>query len=262
MPWFLALALLAPRVQAADFPVQGFSASGNPGDRVFVELTYNYGTRFAVIAEDLQFEWQFVNMTFVPGASTIDVSGTPQDLLQYATTLGTFAQAHQGAVLTNLNAPGSTPDFKGYTLSFYTADGTPHVRNGIVRLRLAFDILFAAPQGTTKVSFTSGNVLVDEFENEFLYPVALQNLSVRVPAVKIEFASKPILVGNQFQVDFRVTNFVAGMTFLLQKKSDLRDPSWVTDASASVSVVTPNSVFRFTTPTSNAPKSFYRVGLQ
>jgi hypothetical protein len=257
----LALALLTRSVHAADFPVQGFGSSGNPGDRVFVELTYNYGTSFAVIAEDLQFEWQFANMTFVPAASTIDVSGTPQDLVQYATALGTFAQAHQGAVLVNPNAPGSTPDLKGYALSFYTADGTPHVRTGLVRLRLAFDILFAAPQGTNRVSFTPGNVLVDEFENEFRYPTALQNLSVVVPAVGIEFAGAPGLSGGQFRIDFRVTNFRPGLGFLLQRKSDLRDP-WTTDSGAILSVVVPDTVFRYVTPTSNAPRGFYRVVMQ
>lgn len=259
--WMFASVLLASSIHAADFPVQGFGASGNPGTRVFVELTYNYGAHFGVIAEDLQFEYQFANMTFVPAASTIDVSGAPQDLLQYATALGQFAQIHQGAVLVNLNVPGSTPAFKGYALSFYTADGMPHVRSGIVRLRLAFDILSAAPLGINKVSFTPGNVLVDEAETEFRYPIALQNLSVAVPTVKIEFANNPTLTGNQFQTNFRVTNFRSGMSFLIQKKFDL-SAQWTTDTSASLSVVVPDSIFRFITPTGNAPKTFYRVVMQ
>ncbi len=254
----LALAVCASSLHAIDFPVQGTGASGRPGDRVYVELIYNYGASFGVIAEDLQFEYQFANMTFVPAASTIDVFGN-QNLLQYATTLGQFALAHQGSVLVNLNAPGSTPDLKGYALSFFTADGIPQVRSGIVRLVLAFDILAAAPLGVNRVSFTSGNLLVDQAETELRYPTALQNLNVTVTDVKIEFAGAPTLTSNQFRTDFRVTNFRAGMSFLLQKKSDLRDVAWATDSGASLSVLVANSVFRFTNPTGGGSKGFYRV---
>jgi|GEM_PF-1771794 len=256
----LALGLFASSVLGADFPVQGTGATGQPGERVFIELTYDYGARFGVIVEDLQFEYQFASMTFVPAASTINVSGAPQNLLQYADSLKQFAQAHQGDVLVNTNVQGSTPDFKGYALSFYTADGTPHVRSGLVRLRLAFDILPAAPLVANKVSFTDRNTLVDEAENEFRYPTALQNLNVTVAApVRIEFLGNPTVNNNQFRIDFRVTNFRPGMSFLLQKKSNLSGTPWATDSQASVTVVVPDSVFRFTTPTGSAPKGFYRV---
>ena len=172
----LLLALWGSGVQAAEFPVSGTAASGKPGDRAFVDLTYDYGTGFGVIAEDLQFEYQFAGMTFNPDASTIDVFGTPQNLLDYATTLRTFAQAHSGSVLVNLDPITSRADYKGYALSFYTADGTPQLRSGLVHLRVAFDILPGAVPGRYEVSFGSANLLADEAGNEFSYPSALQQL--------------------------------------------------------------------------------------
>ncbi len=177
----IALALFANSAYAADFPIQSTGTSGHPGDRVFIELTYDYGSGFGVTAEDLQFEYQFANMTFVPSASTIDVSGAPQNLPDYADTLQAFAQNHEGSVLVNMNFAGSTPDFKGYALSFTTAT-TPHVRSGMVHLRLAFDIQPCARPQVSKISFTERNVLVNEAGTEFQYPAALQSLDVTVQA--------------------------------------------------------------------------------
>lgn len=179
----LVLALAGSGVQAQVFPVQGTGASGHAGDRVFVNLVYDYGASFRAVAEDLQFEYQFAGMTFVPDASLIDVFGAPQNLLQFADNLRAFAQAHQGNVLVNLNPAASGPDYKGYALSFFTADGMPQLRSGQVHLNVAFDILANALPGQYKVSFTDKNVLVDDLGNEFGYPVALQNLSVTVTAV-------------------------------------------------------------------------------
>lgn len=184
--WFaggLLLALCGSGVQATEFPVSGTDASGNPGERVFVDLTYEYGASFGVIAEDLQFEYRFAGMTFKPEASTLDVFGAPQSLNDYADALRTFAQAHSGSVLVNLDPIASRADYKGYALSFYTADGTPQLRSGPVHLRVAFDILATAPHGRYEVSFGSANLLADEAGNEFGYPSALQQLGVTVTAV-------------------------------------------------------------------------------
>lgn len=181
----LLLALWGSGVQAAEFPVSGMDAHGKPGDRVFVDLTYDYGPGFGVIAEDLQFEYQFAGMTFKPEASTIDVFGTPQNLLDYATTLRTFAQAHSGNVLVNLDPITSRADYKGYALSFYTADGAPQPRSSKVNLLAAFDILAGAVPGRYEVSFGSANLLADEAGNEFTYPGALQQLGVTVTVTAV-----------------------------------------------------------------------------
>jgi len=180
----ILLAALGMNVQAAVFHVTGASAVGKPGDQVFVDLTYDYGTGFEVIVEDLQFVYQFANMTFVPGASTIDVSGTAQSLPDYASALLQFAQSHSGNVLVNLDPAVPDPTLKGYALSFFTADGTGQVRSGLVHLDLAFDILPTAQPGAQRVSFiTAHNGLVDASFNQYTYPSALQNLSVTVEAV-------------------------------------------------------------------------------
>jgi hypothetical protein len=180
----IVLAALGMNVQAAVFQVTGASAVGKPGDQVFVDLTYDYGTGFEVIVEDLQFVYQFANMTFVPSASTIDVSGTAQSLSDYASALLQFAQSHSGNVLVNLDLAPGDPTLKGYALSFFTADGTGQVRSGLVHLDLAFDIRPTAQPGTQRVSFiTAHNGLVDASFNQYTYPSALQNLSVTVEAV-------------------------------------------------------------------------------
>lgn len=176
----LLMALVGGSAQAQAFQVQGTGATGQPGERVYVQLVYDYGASFAAIAEDLQFEYQFTGMTFMPDASTIDVAGAAQSLLVYTDALRQFAQDHQGSVLINPNVVGSKPDYQGYALSFYTADGTPHGRRGQVNLRMAFDILADAKPGVYGVSFTDINVLVDEEGSEYGYPSALRNLGVTV----------------------------------------------------------------------------------
>ena len=59
-------------------------------------------------------------------------------------------------------------------------------------------------------------------------------------------------------IDFNVTNYRAGMTFLLLNASDLGG-MWTTNSSASFLTVVPNSKFRWTTSTGGASKMFYRV---
>lgn len=178
----LFLALTAGRGQAQVFPIQGSGAQGHPGEQVFVRLVYEYGASFSVIADDLQFEYQFAGITFNPDASMIDVSGSPQSLTQFADSLRTFAQLHQGNLLVNLNPSTALPGYKGYALSFFTSDGSPHVRSGQVHLDVAFDILPSAAPGSYAVSFTGNSALADADGNEFTYPVALQNLAVTVTA--------------------------------------------------------------------------------
>lgn len=176
----LSLALSAGSVLADEVAVQGKSAAGQPGERVFVEAVYDFGAGFHSIAEDLQFEYQFSGMTFNPAASTIGAAGAAQTLAAYVGSLTTLAQGHQGNVLVNPDVPGSTSGFKGYALSFYMSDGASQPRSGQVHLNLAFDILSTALPGAMMVSFTDKNVLVDEAEKEFSYPAAMQQLSVNV----------------------------------------------------------------------------------
>lgn len=178
----LCLAFTAGPGHSQEFPVQGISASGLPGEQVFVRLVYDYGGSFSVIAEDLQFEYQASAMTFNPDASTINVAGNQRTLTQFTDTLRTFAQQHQGNLLVNLNPTVSLAGYKGYAMSFYTADGIAHTRSGPAQLDIAFDILPDATEGSYPVSFTTNNVLADADGNEFKYPAALQNLSVTVMA--------------------------------------------------------------------------------
>ena len=172
----LSLAMSAGSALAEGPAIQGKSASGQPGERVFVEAVYDYGAGFGVIAEDLQFEYQFDGMTFNPTASTMGA----QSMAAYVSSLREFAGLHLGSVLENMGAPGSSERFKGYALSFQVPDGASQLRSGKIHLNLAFDILSAALPGARKVSFTDGNVLVDADVNEFSYPQAMQQLSVTI----------------------------------------------------------------------------------
>jgi len=174
---------LASHVSAEEFPVEGRGASGRPGDRVFLELIYDYGEGFAVIVEDFEIQYPHDALMFLPDASTIDLPGTRRNLREYADTLRQFAATHQGNVLENLDPILSRLDRKGYFTSFYTLDGTPDVRSGKVLLKASFDILPTAKPGSYQVAFTEKNLLVDEFENEFSYPSSLQSLGVNVLAI-------------------------------------------------------------------------------
>ncbi len=175
----LVLALGASGVLADEFPVVGNGAAGKPGERVYVDLTYDYGSSFSAIAEDLDIAYSVPGLTMVPGASTIDMFGTTRTLHDYATLLQQFASGHFGNVLEN-PAPTLGAGIAGYALSYFTADDVGQPRNGKVHLSIAFDIASnASPGSRFNVSFAN-SVIVDQAGNEFSYPAALQNLSVNV----------------------------------------------------------------------------------
>ena len=181
----LCASLLGSTVQALDIPVTGTGAIGREGETVHVVLDYDYGASFAAIVEDLQFEWQFAGITFMPAESTIGATllrGDPalQPLPQNLNAAQQFALAHSGGFLVNPAMPGSEAGYTGWSMSFYTADGVAHLRSGHVYLALAFKILPTAPPGVFKVRFTNGNVLVDLQEAEYSFPSAARSLFVTV----------------------------------------------------------------------------------
>ncbi|HWH77914.1 MAG TPA: hypothetical protein VNT76_11105, partial [Candidatus Binatus sp.] len=80
--------------------------------------------------------------------------------------------------------------------------------------------------------------------------------SVATPT--LQFSGTPSVSGNQVQIDFNVTNYRAGMTFLLLNAPD-PGAAWTTNSSAAFQTVVPNSTFRVTTSTGGASKMFYRI---
>ena len=158
----LALAIFGT-AQAQEFPVTGKGASGKAGDRVLVELTYDYGPSFKVVAEDFAFIYDNAALLYVPGASTIDLYAPIKTLPQHVGILG-------GGALDNL-MPNE------YRLSYSSVTG--QVRSGLVHIAAAFDILPGAAPGDYRVSF-SGNL--SDGDNEFSYSPDLQNLNINVAA--------------------------------------------------------------------------------
>ena len=193
--FWLAMGLLGS-ARADVFAVQGGNAAGKPGDRVFVELTYDYGAGFNVIVEDLALEYEHAGILFVRDQSTIGAPGMQGSYSAYVDSLKTFAQTHSGSMLENTNPILPQPDRKGYALSFFTADGVGQPRSGLVQFRAAFDILASAVPGKSyAVSFPQTNVLVNEVGTEFFYPSALGSLHVTaVPEPEIAFMMVPGLV--------------------------------------------------------------------
>ena len=59
----LLMLLVLSSARADDFPVTGSGASGRPGDRVYVNLTYNYGASFSAIAEDLDIQYAAIGLS-------------------------------------------------------------------------------------------------------------------------------------------------------------------------------------------------------
>ena len=190
----LSTALLVNSAWADEFPVTGSGATGHPGDRVFVDLTYDYGASFNAIAEDLNIQYPGVVLKMAPDASTIDMGGATRNLHAYADMLEVFAQAHFGSVLENTD-PVLPGGLEGYAMSFYTADGTGQARSGLVHLRVAFDIPVSTAPARYKVSFVN-SVLADEGGAEFAYPDALQSLSVTVLSAVPEPATAWLLLSG------------------------------------------------------------------
>jgi hypothetical protein len=87
-------------------------------------------------------------------------------------------------------------------------------------------------------------------------PAALVAVTTGAPVVQL--GSKPAKVGSQFQVDFAVTDFRAGMTFQLWKAAD-PNGTWTQDTSATLQTIVAGSQFRFTTSAAGATGQFYKV---
>jgi len=168
--------LCSSQVQA--LAVRGSSATGSPGDRVFVDVTYDYGAGLDVIVEDLMIQHPAQGLSLVPDASTINLFGTQRNLREYAALLQQFAHAHLGDALENTD-PTLGAGLKGYALSFFTADGTGHSRSGLVHLQVAFDIAGDAPAVNFGVSFVN-SLLVNVAGDEYDYAADLRGLSVTV----------------------------------------------------------------------------------
>jgi hypothetical protein len=133
-----------------EFPVQGTEASGRPGDRVFLNLVFDYGPTFAVEVEDLKINYAHPALRFVRDASRIDLLGAEVSLGQYVQALASFASQNGGVAFDDQDQTLQRSDRKGYALSFFTIH-RPHVRAGQVQLRAAFDILPEALPGRYEV---------------------------------------------------------------------------------------------------------------
>ena len=87
----------------------------------------------------------------------------------------------------------------------------------------------------------------------------IKRITAIVAAVPtLQFSGTPSVSGNQVQIDFNVTNYRDGMTFLLLNASD-PGGTWTTNSSAVIQTNLANSSFRVTTSTGGASKMFYRV---
>jgi len=84
-------------------------------------------------------------------------------------------------------------------------------------------------------------------------PVAI---GVAAPPV-VQMSRAPVVTAGQIQLNFTVTNYVAGMTFQLWKSADVNG-TWAQDLGAALQTITPNSAYKYTTPISGA-KTFYKV---
>ena len=83
-------------------------------------------------------------------------------------------------------------------------------------------------------------------------------LGVSAAAPTLQLAAKPVVLGNQIQLDFNVSNYRAGTTFQLWKSASPAG-TWTLDTGASFSTLVPNSAFRATTSTLGAGSMFYKV---
>jgi hypothetical protein len=189
-----SLALFAASAVHAQniLPVQGTGATGAPGDRVFVSLTYDYGTGFEAIAEDLQFEYDSTVLSFLFPDSTVVRGGVSQSLADHIADLNVIARAGDSSASFNL-APSTLPLGRGgFRLAFTQPDlfGFPgDIRTGQVVFNAAFEIAAAAQDGPSLVSFS--NSTLTDFQSvtfefiEYGYPSALRNVQVTVQAAVV-----------------------------------------------------------------------------
>jgi hypothetical protein len=164
---------------AEEFHAYGSNAAGRPGDRVFLNLEFNYGLGFQLVTEELIIDFPTPSITFSPGGSKVLVGGQEITLPEYRQ----FLQM-RGSVQENENYPGTGVGRKGYYLGFTTL--LPIPRQGVMHLRAAFDIHSTALPGYYRISVSG--MQQDELamlaESECCeLPSSLQSLGVAVLAV-------------------------------------------------------------------------------
>jgi uncharacterized protein YkwD len=87
-------------------------------------------------------------------------------------------------------------------------------------------------------------------------PALVVTVGAALPGLQI--VSSPSVTPTQVQIDFAVSNYRSGMTFQLWKATD-PGGTWTQDSSATLTTLTANSKFRFTTSPGQAAGSFYRI---
>lgn len=186
-----SLALFAASaVHAQDvLSVEGTGATGTPGDRVFVTLSYDYGAGLEAVVEDFRFTYDSSVLSFLFPASTVVRGGLSQSLEAHIDDLDDVAD-EASAKFNLLPDPGSPPDAGNFRLAYSQPDffGAPgDFRQGSVIFNLAFEIADAAPAGNTFVSLAGSKLTTFDANffvaTEYSYPAALRSVQVTVQAV-------------------------------------------------------------------------------
>lgn len=153
-----------------------------------------------------------------------------------------------------------TSDGIGWYVDDISFSGTEELtapQTGLVTQGHSFGFI---PSQTGEYALDVRAQVYDQFFLEWSPALSVTAIVAPPPPV-ITIDAAPALANNQFQCDFTVQNFRAGLVLELWKSSGPGGP-WSVDAAAAFQTVIPSSRFRVTSPTASELQQFYRIVLR
>jgi len=144
----------------------------------------------------------------------------------------------------------------GWFIDDLTFTGTEELTQPVVAEVPAGSAFSFAPATAGSYALNVRALVYDQYPLE--WGPAKRVATMATPLPVLTFNGRPVVAGNQVQMDFLVTNFRSGLQFQLRTSSSLPG-NWVVDTNAVVQALVSGAKYRFVTTRSGPGAALYRV---